>query len=210
LRHWWNTRATQPIRLTKVACVYLAFIHLVVAPLAWPLQSAVVTRIGRWGEQTYLNAPIDDTRVSQQDVFLLAAPDPMSLMYPPIIRRVNGRPMPRSWHCLSASGAEHIFRRTGANSFEFEASRGAIVHGVFADIVRDPSYPFAVGDTVQLSNARLTVLTVLEGKPSAIRVECTRPLDDPSLVFLQWKDYALHPFPIPPVGESRSVRSFTE
>ena len=85
-----------------------------------------------------------------------------------------------------------------------------MVQGVFADILRDPAFPFAVGDTVDLVNARIVVLDAIEGRPRKIRVECERPLEDPSLVFLQWKDYSLQLFALPPVGESREVRYFSE
>ncbi|NUM53131.1 MAG: hypothetical protein HUU46_05760 [Candidatus Hydrogenedentes bacterium] len=206
LRHWWMTRRKRRIQLAGVACAALAFVHIVVATIAWPAQSAIITFIGYWADRVFLEAPIDDARVSRQKVFLLAAQDPFTLMYPPIVRRLKGKPLPEGWHALSASMSDHVFTRTGANSFEFESARGPLVDGVFADILRGPDHPLAEGDTVSLGDARIIVLDVIDGRPRKIRVECDQPLDGPRYVFLQWIDYRLQLFPLPPVGESRVVR----
>ncbi len=211
LRHWWATSAKGRIRVIGVVCAYIAFIHIVVAVIAWPLLSGIVTFIGRWGERTYINAPIDDSRVAEQNLYLIAAKDPMTIMYPPIIRRLAGSPVPRSWHCLSGSMGDHVFTRTAADTFELESKDGALVQGVFADILRDiAANPFAVGDTVKLLDATIDVLNITDGRPTKIRVRCNKPLDDPSIVFLQWKDRSLQPFVLPPLGESREVKYFSE
>ena len=54
------------------------------------------------------------------------------------------------------------------------------------------------------------LLDVVDGRPRKIRVTCDKPLDDPSIVFLQWKDRSLQLFALPPVGESREVKYFSE
>ena len=208
VRHWWVARQgkvpSMP-RPTRAACACIAALNVIAAPLGWPLQSAVVMGVGMFADRAYANAPIDDTRVAGQDIFLLAAFDPLTLMYPPILRRLNGSPLPASWHGLSASPGVHRFTRTAANAFELEAVTGAIASGVFADILRGPDEPFAVGDIVDVRNARITVLALREGRPSTIRVECAHPLEDPSLLFLVWKDFTLAPFVLPGVGETREL-----
>jgi hypothetical protein len=211
LTHWWQTRVKGRIRATGIVCAYIAFIHIVVAVIAWPVLSGFVTFAGRWAERVYTNSPIDDTRVAEQNLYLIAANDPMTIMYPPIIRRLAGSPVPRSWHCLSGSMGEHIFTRTAANAFELESKKGALVQGVFAEILRDISAnPFSAGDKVKLLDATIEVLDVVDGRPRKIRVTCDKPLDDPSIVFLQWKDRSLQLFVLPPVGESREVKYFSE
>lgn len=208
LTQWWMTRVKGRIRPIGIVCGYIAFIHIVVAIVAWPLQSGIVTFIGREAERVYTNAPIDDARVAEQNLYLIAANDPL---YTPIIRRLAGSPVPRSWHCLSGSSSDHVFTRTAADTFELESKEYALVQGVFADILRDiDANPFAVGDTIKLLDAKIEVLAVMEGRPTKIRVRCNKPLDDPSIVFLQWKDYRIQPFALPPVGESREVKYFSE
>lgn len=206
LRHWWTARKKGNVRIAGVACASLAFVHIVLAVIAWPIQSAIFTGIGILGDRIFLEAPIDDTRAANQRIFLLAGQDPFTLIYPPIARRLHGSPLPRGWHALSASPSGHTFTRTGPNTFEFAADDGPLVVGVFADILRSPEHPMAVGDEVGLGDSRIEVLDVIDGRPSKIRVECNVPLDDPSLLFLQFQDFALKRFDVPPVGETRTIR----
>jgi hypothetical protein len=206
LFHWWSTRRIQRARLAGSMCAALAVLNLVIAPLAWPAQSAFVTWFGTISQRWYMNAPIDDTRVAQQDVILLAANEPITLMYPPIIRRVAGHPLPGAWNALSASTSDHIFKRTGIDSFELESTRGTMIQGLFAGLVRGPQFPFKIGDTVSLRNAQVTVVEVTEGIPRKIAVKCKKPLEDPSLCILVWQDFSLRPFTLPAIGESRTIR----
>ncbi|MDZ4858703.1 MAG: hypothetical protein SGI88_06940 [Candidatus Hydrogenedentes bacterium] len=206
LRAWWQGRGERKWRAVGIVCGIIAGIHLVLAPVAWPLQSAVVSFIGRWGEQAYRDAPIDDARVAQQHLVLLAANDPLTLMYPPILRFLDGRPLPASWHVLSASPHDHTFTRTGLRQFELKTTRGALMQGVFAEILRAKSFPYTEGDLVDLGFCRLTLLDVLEGSPTRMRVDCEKPLEDESLVFLVWQDFRLREFALPRTGETVTVR----
>ncbi|MCC6155799.1 MAG: hypothetical protein IT367_18670, partial [Candidatus Hydrogenedentes bacterium] len=53
LTHWWTTRVKGRIRPTGIVCGYIAFIHIAVAAIAWPLQSGIITFVARWSERTY-------------------------------------------------------------------------------------------------------------------------------------------------------------
>ncbi len=205
LRHWWQHRKIGKVPL-GFAYATLGVIHLVIAPVAWPIQSGVVTLIGRVGHQVYESAPITDAESVNQDVILLAANDPMTLMYPPIARYMNGHPLPGSWNPLSASPHDHVFTRTGTKTFELETEKGALMHSVFADILRGPEFPFAAGDQVRLRSGTLTVLDAVDGKPRKIGLAYDVPLEDESLVFLVWLDFRLQRFELPRVGESVVVR----
>jgi len=209
LRHWWNTRRIRRARLAGAVCAAIAYLNLIHAPIGWPAQSAFVTWIGIVSQRWYVNAPIDDTRVAQQDVVLLAANEPMTLMYPPIVRRVAGHPLPGAWNALSSSTSDHIFKRTGVDSFELESVRGSMIQGLFAGLLRGPDFPFTIGETIALRNIQITVLEVTDGAPRKIAVECKQALEDPSLNILVWKDFTLQKFKLPPVGESRTLRYLT-
>lgn len=208
LRHWWTTRIKGHVRPAGVVCVLLTAQNLVFAPLAWPVQSLAVMVLERMAKRICIDAPLDDTRVAQQDVFLISSFDPVSIMYLPIMRRLEGRPMPGSWHGLSASPSSHIFTRVANNAFELEPEpeHGVLVQGLLADVLRGSQFPFAAGDAVKIRNGRISVLEVVEGRPRKIRVDCDKSLDDPSLVLLQFTDFSVRKFEPPAVGEARVLR----
>jgi hypothetical protein len=179
----------------------LAVTHLILAPLLWPCYSFFFSAMGDGMVAAYLAAPIDDAQAPRQHIFLVTADNPLTCIYPPIIRAAHGHPIPAGWHALSAATTEHVFTRTHENRFVLEALDSAVTDNVFLEIVRNPSFGFRAGETIELDGCRITILDVVNGKPRSIAVECDRPLDDPTYLFLQSDNGNVRQFKLPPVGE---------
>lgn len=202
IRHWWVHRRTRPARAAGYVTALLAVIHLILAPMLWPVQSGIVSYIGYWARNAYLDAPIDPAREAQQHIYLIADNDLIGLMYPAILRHFAGHDLPASWHTLSTSPSTHELLRVDDQTFELECADYSLQHGVFGEILRGPQFPFAPGDTVDLGESVITILATRDGKPTHIRLTFDCPLDDPSLVFLIWQDRKLKRLEFPPAGNS--------
>jgi hypothetical protein len=50
---------------------------------------------------------VDDAKVAEQRLVVLTAADPMTLLYPPLVRWVEGHPLPKSWWVLSLAPRPH-------------------------------------------------------------------------------------------------------
>jgi hypothetical protein len=181
----------------------LAFAHLVVAPLLWPLMTLAFHQLRTQTEpmiQT-LERELDYQKLPQQRVVALPMPAPAVGMYMPMVLATRGMPQPRAWWPLSLSPEPHVFTRTGPDAFELELTQGRFLTSEFEAVFRGPTHPLRQGDQVKLTGMTVTVLAADEQGPTRLGFTFDRPLEDPSLVFLRWKDDALRPFIPPPVGE---------
>jgi hypothetical protein len=74
-------------------------------------------------------------------------------------------------------------------------------------MLRGLSRPFHPGDEVVLSDLRVRVDEVSPDgdRPARVDFEFAVPLEDPSLLWMQWEGAALAPYAPPGVGESHVV-----
>jgi hypothetical protein len=107
-------------------------------------------------------------------------------------RRVFGLPMPGAWWLLSSSPFKHTYRRTAPNTLEME------VGGAGLDV--DPNLREA-GSVRQLPGLEIEVLEVTRGAASKVRFIFHRPLEDESIVFLEWRDQRLRVVQPPQTGD---------
>lgn len=201
LRAWWRDRACRS-RVAAVVCVLLALSHLALAPLHWYGEAALVGLAGRWSERMAESVDVDDATVGATRVVTLTAPDPMTGIYPFIIRSVRGHPQPRATWMLSLAVSAHRLARPTERRLELEVLDGAMLEGVFETLFRAPSLAPKPGWSVALDGMTVTVLEAdPRGLPKKVAFEFDVPLEDPSLRFLAWQDGALRRATLPKVGE---------
>jgi hypothetical protein len=138
-------------------------------------------------------------------MYILAANEPLTFIYTPIIRAVLGHPLPKSSHTFALTTADHILTRTAAYEFELAAVGGTLMDGPFAEICRSPAFPLDVLDQVQLDRCTVTVLDTRGGKATRVRVTFDTPLEDESLVFLEWNGRSFRRAQFPAQGDSRRL-----
>ncbi len=137
------------------------------------------------GDRSALAMPVDDAAATSQQWIVLAAADPMTLLYPPRVREAHGRPLPRAWTVLSLAPGPHRLHRTGARTATLAVAAGAMLRGKVEQLFRRPDRLPAVGSAVTVGALRLVVEAVDDaGYPTRLAIEATCALDDPSLVFL--------------------------
>jgi hypothetical protein len=193
-------------RLRILAGAALACTHVGLATY-WGLEETIsIGELNRGTRTASLSMQVDDATVADQRLIVLTAADPMTLLYPPTVRWVEGLPLPRSWWVLSMAPRPHRMRRTAANQFELEVVDGAMLKGPVEQLFRRPDHPFAVGDTVALDGLRIEILGLDdEARPIRARYTFDRRLEHPSLVFLLATRRGMIRYPMGPVGATVTV-----
>ncbi len=165
----------------------LAFIHLGWSWLGWPLQAAGLHALDAALVEGSLTMALDESRVADQDVAVLAAPDPMIAIYGGLLWIHHGRVGGRTWWPLSMSTNTHRVVQVTDDAFELHWEDGAAVTTVYEQLFRDDAHPLLAGDITRLEHFTVEVLRDDGQWPTAARFTFDRALDDPSLVFLAWE-----------------------
>lgn len=202
VRAWRSQARGWRARGMKVGAGVLALAHLVLAPLLWPGMSLLLRQMNAQGEPVYqaLEQQLDFARLPGQRVVALPIPIPGFGLYLPMVMAARGMPKPEAWWTLSMSLEPHVLTRTGPTSLELSLTRGRFFTSEFEKVFRGPTYPLPRGSRVELQGLRVTVLEADAEGPSRLGFEFDLPLEDPSFVFLEWKDGGPHRFTPPPVG----------
>lgn len=203
---WDRIRAPQTRRraltiVQGVVATALLFGHTLLATY-WSLEEqAAMVRLNVGTRQASMMMQVDDKKVSGQRLVVLSVGDPMSLLYPPTVRWLNGRPMPRSWWVLSMAPHPHLLTRTAPDTIELSVVGGSMLSGPVEQLFRRPSQPLRVGDEVHLDGMRVRILGVdPKSRPNRVEYRFDAPVDDPSIVFLLCTRKGLIRYPMGPVG----------
>jgi hypothetical protein len=184
----------------------LAVAHLALAPVSWGLSYHVAHAAVRYGETVSRYAVLEGSELPRQRVLVLVPPDPLVGLYPAMMRRVANRSVPLAWWIISLAPHDHLFTRTGLDSFELALREGRFLRSEFEQLFRGLDFPFHPGQRVELEGLRVEVLEVDEQGPVKLRFVLDRPLEDPSLLLLSWEDGALRRYTPPSVGASEWLR----
>ena len=135
------------------------------------------------------------TRALEQDRALeelrtIAHGEGDSLQGPDVLGRLGGG-------ILSMASASHRLRRTGPSTLELSTPDGTFLDGAWPSVVRDRSLPFPRGTVVRTSYMTASVLDDRAGRPTRVSFQFTRPLDDPSLIFLIFREGRLRRLTVP-------------
>lgn len=201
---WRTTRQPAPVRTTIAAVLLVA--HAVLAPVWGVLDLRVLRAYNEAGRKAALRMPVPDESVREQRWIALTAIDPMTLIYPPWIRRAQGKPLPQSWWVLSMAPYPHTMTRVSARALELEVVGGAMLETPVERLFRGHDNRLQAGDTIELDGLTVRIDAVDElGSPTRVRYAFDRPLDDPSLQFFVVSPKGFLRYPIGPVGSTVSI-----
>lgn len=206
-------------------CFLLIGLHIIFSPIQLTITLAVqdpffhrVTDLG----------PLPE--VEKQDVIIVNAPSAGHFIYVPGLRSVHSQPVPAHLRVLAPGcfsvdvtridvhivvvRPEHGYLiPPGTTGLEGSLDSLPAVHLAYGyqhgdAFFRSDAFPMMLGQRVELTGMRAEVITLTgDGRPSEARIRFTRPLEDPSLAWLQWdwKTSAYVPFVPPAVGEKIRV-----
>ena len=198
VRHGWTARR----RWERAVAYGLVLVHVPLALSGWAVGHYRYAVAGPWAEEVLLASHLD---VVSRRVVLVVAPDFATTAYAPSVRAYRERPLPRSWWTLSAAPYDHRLTRTGVDRFELEVLGGRMLTTIYERVFRGPDPPLRAGTQVALEGATVTVLEADAVGPRRVAFHFTVPLEDPSLLILEWRDGRLLPMPLPAIGASREL-----
>lgn len=176
--------------------------HAVLAPWWAQREIASIATFGRAAQAAVRTLPLpDDGSAREAHVVVLAAADPMTMLYPPLMRSAAGAPGPRAWWVLSGAPGPHELVREDARTILLRPLRSALLGTQVEQLFRRAPPRFRAGDRVDLDGMRVEVDAVDErGFPQAIRVRLARDLADPSVWILIATPRGYVRYPLGPIG----------
>lgn len=189
-------------RLTRgIVLALLVLVHLVVAPVLLPVRVLVLGLASDALDRVDASIP-RDSDVAGKTLVIVNAPVDGAVAYVPIQRAVLGVPRPRALRLLSTGVAEVQVSRLDATTLRVRPA-GGFLKSEGERMMRGLSPAFHAGDVVQLSGVRVLVSEAsADGRPAQADFCFAVRLDDPSLVWMQWRGRALEAYSPPAVGES--------
>jgi hypothetical protein len=183
--------------------VFFIAIHLVLAPVG--LAGRAAKPFGPKGlmEDVIHAVPLGGA-VEQRDVIFVNAPIAYG-GHLPILRAMEGRPVPRHTRVLAPSGAAVRLSRPDAHTLVVQP-RGGYLSQIPDRIVRSRTHPMLLGQTVELTGLTIRVTRLTgDGRPAEVAFRFDVPLEDPSLLWLHWADGCFEPFALPEVGQTAEL-----
>jgi hypothetical protein len=179
-----------------------SIVHLGLPALIDSGNAAHTAQIARSVESLSAHAEIGRARPR---VFVIGASDPMVTMYVPAVLAETAPERLACWSLISGAKQAHRVTRTGPAELTVRPEPGPLLLGAFETLFRSAALPFAVGDSVRQCGATYVVSEVSGGRPAEFRVQFDRPLGDPSLRLLVWKNARLTALAPPNLGDTLEI-----
>lgn len=184
----------------------LIVVHLAIAPLA--LAARAANPVGPRGLMERLQHIVPTgAAVEGRDVIVVNPPMAMSVGFVLILRSEAGEPMPRRIRVLGPSLQVLELTRLDQHTLSVRPEYGYLANA-FDQIFRGRRRPLGLGGRVELTGitVEVTALTA-EGRPAEAVFRFVTPLEDPSWLWVIWKDGAYRSFTPPAVGTTIVIPS---
>jgi hypothetical protein len=191
--------------LRRGAAVFLAVVHLVVAPLASLGNESFNAGVSRTLDAIVAHAELPVGTPAPR-VFVIGSSDPIVNLYVPAHLLANEPHRIACWSLVSAAKGPHRITRVDASTILARPLDGPLLRGPFETLYRAPYLPMHAGDESRQCGATYRVTEVdAIGRPTAFEVRFDAPLEDESLRLVTWKDGAIRALAAPKPGESLDV-----
>ncbi|HEX7480815.1 MAG TPA: hypothetical protein VF331_23640 [Polyangiales bacterium] len=190
-----------------LGCFVLLYLHGFQAAQRAQIDSYSLRFRSRAEQAWVLSADLDDRKLSEQSLAIVAAQDLGTAWYIPYILQMAGRPMPRAAWLLSGAGQAHDLERVADNAVDLTVITSHVDGMAVGSNFRPADKPFQVGDQVRVPGFVATVLSTLHGQPQRVRFDFPSSLDDGHYVFLFPGERGLRQLSLPAVGGRLRLRS---
>jgi hypothetical protein len=184
------------------------WMHGPVAVATGRAELETIARLNRIGARVAEAMPVDDRDAATQRWVLLTVSDPMTLVYPPLLRWSQGHSLPAAWWVLSMAPGLHRFERVSPRALEVSVQDGALLRRPVERLFRGPDRPLRSGDTIELDGLTIDVLAAAaDGGIERVRFTFDRRLEHESLKFFVFGKHGLLAYPIGRPGVVMTVPS---
>ncbi len=202
LFHAWRSWRERSRRVVIAAGAFLAFIHLLLVPLARLYHQYAVITLSRSSVELARSVETNISSDENTNVVVLTAPDHIVGIYLSVLLLHFDRLPFDSWRTLSVAPYDHRIIGAGPRSFTLEVIDGAMMDNLFELLYRDSNHPLHPGDTFDRGVVRAEILKVSGPGPTRVAFHFDRDLTDSSLRFLAWEEGELRPVMIPAAGDT--------
>jgi hypothetical protein len=189
----------------RLAAGALGAVHLLLPIPVWALQFYVGYAAVEYGDRVTREAELDPALVSSQRVVVIGAPDPLAGCYLPLMRALNGQPAPYAWWALAVTPFDHRVTRRGPSTLVMETTEGQFLTSMPEQLFRGGDHPMVKGERVALDGMDITIEQTNDEGPTRLAFDFDRPLEDPSLQLMVFKDGVLRKHAPLAIGESEEI-----
>jgi len=188
-------------RWLRLGAAVMVACHVVIAPIALLIRSAIPVGLPAWTESVQLLPP-DDLDLTGKTVIVVNPPVALPIGYTTIRRATAGLSTPAHLRVLGASMAACTLTREDDRTV-IVRPEGAYLLSPLDKLCRGPRHPLRTGEVIALTDVTIEIVSQTpDGRPAAARFRFNRPLEDPSLLWWAWIENAFVPFTPPPAGRS--------
>jgi hypothetical protein len=182
----------------------LLFVKTVVDPINLPWRSTGNRIVRENLDRAHAGVPSDPS-VTSKRLVLVNPPGVPLAAYLPVERAARGIPRPRSQVYLATGEADLRLTRVDERSLRVR-QRGGFLQNPSSHLFRDPRVAAEVGSVVQLDGLSIELTAVMpDGRPAEILARFDRALEDPALLWRQWRGRGYEPFVPPAIGAAVTV-----
>ncbi len=139
--------------------------------------------------------PVDDATAGDERWVLLAAGDPMMLVYPPHLRAQRGHPRPAAWTALCLAAGPLSMTRVSPRALEITADHGWL-RTPLERFFRADTRALQRGDVSRFEGFETEVVQVRGGVVRTVRFTFATDLDDPRLRVMSLGSRGVFRYPI--------------
>ena len=178
----------------------IAVVHLVAAPALGASNAVFWEEVSAKVDRAIASVPADPA-IADQDLVVVNSPDfPWMVAAIPAVRRVEGRPAPRTLRALFTGVTRSRLERTDASTLVVTLEAG-LFPTLMSRYHRSRDHALRPGDQVEIDGLTVEVMGLgADGAPDRLRFRFARSLDDPSLRWVRFADGAYEEWSVPAVG----------
>ncbi len=227
----WRPRSFLWRLPATILCVVFAIIHLVLAPISLLTSGLAMKRNQELFGRATATLPADEA-VRGRQVLIVNTPTAFFPPMSPLLAVLEGRPVPdrilvlgsgagiystdverRADDVLSVRPAIGFLAPPGIPLPGHEAEQPALDLRYalsFVDSLYRDDTPMRLGQRIELTGVTVEVTAVTDhGRPAEATFRFATRLDDPSMIWLEWRDGVYVPFALPAVGETVTLPPVT-
>jgi hypothetical protein len=188
-----------------VTAAFILLLHGVSGTLALPGGCWALHDVNVMLERANSAVPRDASIRARSVVFVNAPQDPTVTFELPT-RAFRGVPRPHAQRVLATGMSDLTITRVDARTLEIEPSDG-FVHEQTERVVRG-ARPFRLGERIALPGLEVEITALTrDARPQRARFHFERALEDPSYLWLAWRNEGFAPFQPPATGTIRLARA---
>ena len=192
---------------TRSLVVLFIIVHLIIAPFTLPLSCFGFSGIfNHLVNRPVLNMP-SAPDLTGKSIIIINPPSGFLAGYFPMIRSTYTQSVPAYTRVLASGIGDLDIFRNDEHTLEIQSQRG-FFQFPYDQFFRGPHHPMKVGQYVELPAMSIEILALTDDqRPLLVRFRFSVPLNDSSIVLLQWKNGMYVPFIPPAVGNSVQLSS---